>query len=64
MSTGSPGLTDAQIAAIGGLAQTLQSDPNFIAALQGATLGPGARAGEFVVPRIDLHEVVVLDLET
>ena len=32
--------------------------------LQGATLGPGARAGEFVVPRIDLHEVVVLDLET
>src|SRR5262249_32931908 len=43
MGTGS-GLTAAQMAAIAGLAQTLQSDPAFLSALQGAAGGQQTRS--------------------
>jgi len=56
MATVTSGLTDAQIAAIGGLAQTLQADPNFAAALQSAasqkTRSAPSTGGTFTVPQM------------
>jgi hypothetical protein len=55
-----PGLTDAQLAAVAGMAQALQSDPTFLAAFQKAAAGaqtsttrsaPGSDSGGVMSPQ-------------